>query len=1195
MKKILNLFICMLTVVLGFGMALANPAINVVQAIEAINTTIANSRGTVVFGSIKMPTSVDAKLDTEKTGFFIPYPSVSDLSAVVKINVTDGKNTFTFTVGDGNTNYFKTASETLSSGVTKTGVYFQYNTGTTYNVYYTAKVEDKEYSSSIYEVKVTNVAHTLDLTDLNYVPETVGVGDKILIPTLSIKDSEDSVDLKVINNSQVLSEGEELIVEDGKTYLKPASVGTYTLRYTSTRYNLRKDFDIDVSETFNSSKVKLEAETLTMKSAELGEEVTFPKANVTDTYHQLKNVKYNVVITIVDENDNETTLEPNVYTYTFNKVGSYTIKYSITNLYLDNQKTLETQIKDQVVVSDTKAPVVSFVEDYQTTGEDWEESVKILGDYIVPTKVGYNGMKFPALYAKDLGTKYNDFTDLQRLLISNSGEEFDIDNPEDNASLDSNYEKDVTKSINFTFHKLENETDDEYLTRIKGSYTLTYRAVETVGVNNVERKSGEKRVSVYIMGVDAPSYTDDTNLTITLPTIQSQIKSNETISVKVSPAKDDEDKAIETHYYAYYGRKSVFETAYDNARETDEGTQEKAKYAYGFNSFYNTFNGTNTLYELTCEDSKLEIALQEYNSSEYVTVVAVAINDQGQFVYDSKEIKVKNETTDFDLPTVDESSIGSFDKTEYKLGQDKEVKIPSITFSDADDELYISVQYYIDNIKNGLRPVNGGITYTSEGKTTFSNGVINPTQAGTYYVVYTARDDANNIVDIVSSFVVTEETVYSVKVECETSLDIYDSTNIDAYVVDDKGNRVDDADVKINFNGISPSSEGTVYTFNYAGTYSFVATTNYDGKDLSSGVVTITVKDVAFVWNDESNITVPTTSEISPATEYQVLTSEPSDWATNYTDYYIYESSNYVHVSGESAPQFETNKYFKKNELVYVQLTVPTANQNGHDRLADVVVKDPNGDIVELIEIEIEGIKTGDVKFLAEKDGRYTITYSVGSGDNKISKTFNCQVGDNNKPFISLSNKTNLQKDLVYKNKEITYTMSYAIDPNNTKTDENVYKVTFKAVDEDRTLMDVTVSMRLYDIDRNGVKKALTWSEAIKSGNITLNGSTPSNVSSNQYKWTISSVDDYTISIVAQDTKGNKSTAEIIKFSVVDKENVKEKDDNKVGIILIVLSIIVLAGIVCYFAFAGKSPATVSKKSKETKVEEKKSDDKENQ
>ena len=62
MKKLLRLFICMLTLLAGAGMAVANPAINVVNAIETTTgISVTNAKGSFSFSVDKMVTEVNAE------------------------------------------------------------------------------------------------------------------------------------------------------------------------------------------------------------------------------------------------------------------------------------------------------------------------------------------------------------------------------------------------------------------------------------------------------------------------------------------------------------------------------------------------------------------------------------------------------------------------------------------------------------------------------------------------------------------------------------------------------------------------------------------------------------------------------------------------------------------------------------------------------------------------------------------------------------------------------------------------------------------------------------------------------------------------------------------------------------------------------------------------------------------------------
>ena len=49
--------------------------------------------------------------------------------------------------------------------------------------------------------------------------------------------------------------------------------------------------------------------------------------------------------------------------------------------------------------------------------------------------------------------------------------------------------------------------------------------------------------------------------------------------------------------------------------------------------------------------------------------------------------------------------------------------------------------------------------------------------------------------------------------------------------------------------------------------------------------------------------------------EYTLLTTEPEDWATKYNTYYTKSGSNYIQVTGSSAPTFATGTYYKKDEI----------------------------------------------------------------------------------------------------------------------------------------------------------------------------------------------------------------------------------------------------------------------------------------
>ena len=49
------------------------------------------------------------------------------------------------------------------------------------------------------------------------------------------------------------------------------------------------------------------------------------------------------------------------------------------------------------------------------------------------------------------------------------------------------------------------------------------------------------------------------------------------------------------------------------------------------------------------------------------------------------------------------------------------------------------------------------------------------------------------------------------------------------------------------------------------------------------------------------------------ASKFTLTASQPANWSTNYEDYYIISNGNYVHVTGQTAPTWTANTYYKLN------------------------------------------------------------------------------------------------------------------------------------------------------------------------------------------------------------------------------------------------------------------------------------------
>lgn len=75
------------------------------------------------------------------------------------------------------------------------------------------------------------------------------------------------------------------------------------------------------------------------------------------------------------------------------------------------------------------------------------------------------------------------------------------------------------------------------------------------------------------------------------------------------------------------------------------------------------------------------------------------------------------------------------------------------------------------------------------------------------------------------------------------------------------------------------------------------------------------IRKVALVALTDATKVVKLSAGADPRTGYTVLTEAPVDWATDYTDYFTYDSENekMVAVTGAAAPTFVANKYWAAN------------------------------------------------------------------------------------------------------------------------------------------------------------------------------------------------------------------------------------------------------------------------------------------
>lgn len=81
-------------------------------------------------------------------------------------------------------------------------------------------------------------------------------------------------------------------------------------------------------------------------------------------------------------------------------------------------------------------------------------------------------------------------------------------------------------------------------------------------------------------------------------------------------------------------------------------------------------------------------------------------------------------------------------------------------------------------------------------------------------------------------------------------------------------------------------------------------------------------------------------SENVCAPVYELLTEQPSDWSTNFRDYFQLVSGDYVPVTGDSAPTFAQNTYYRSENPQYPSLTQYQAFYEALARTEDAITND---------------------------------------------------------------------------------------------------------------------------------------------------------------------------------------------------------------------------------------------------------------
>ena len=1085
----------------------------------------------------------------------------------------------------------------------------------------------RTYYSNTYTVTVKNVSYELDFTTPVYdtedldadgnTTEILGYENKLFKSKLQksdvpyelpvvyakVKDgdvTELAADIKVTKNGapQVLNDTANSSifktgVENGKTkyYIVPNETGKYVIEYTfgNSLDCKPRQITIDVVESFEAGELKLVTKDPTFNEISLGKkDITLP--TLTFNANSETNVGVNVKSIVIENETNSSikyVLRNNNFKFDMTTEnfgassyadmrGNYIITYTVVDAY--GKTATESFVVNGVTV--TSKPTIQLAYDYDVTKANYKETVDLTAETELRTEyVQGNEIVLPAAYVTDDVTAgFGKFTIIrtirkgsQYFYIDNkkynetSGEFEDVD-PSDlgyNAiAKDSNATAedkakigDPTKAVKFKFN-------DNY-TSTTGTYYLEYRVIS----NEVKANRG---ADLYKPGT-SNKYTFEivetgkhkaTTPVVTIDNLDdTTVKSTDDISVKITATDDLDSRLLKTVFvYSSVKDSKTIEAAVTSAVGSADRSYSRTTSIFKTTEFKTAIEGLVNGYSPSTynkDTNSYDLDLSTYEDDVYVA--AVAVNDDGKVVVTSKKLTLKDTKNDKKEPTLtiketnDDSKWLTIDGqnatiTEFEVGQQVTVKLPTVyAYDEHDNELSLNVSYYIDSPENS----NGVIDFRSPvGKDlddyvvevdkkyqVMKGGTITTSETGVYYVAYSATDAAGNTSVLYFTFKVKDTSKPILSVDIEGN----DITQTGNTVTAKKGALID-------FNTSLRSADGkTDYTSKEETSYDISIDT--DGSELDWEI-----KEGKYVFNDYGTYVVTITgnngTKDSDAKVIRIVVEKQSiEWI------------------GE----FDVPEYATKDSVVYL----PKITAKNADKVS-VKVTAPGGvtpTAGEAKEVTINGISYWAFTTNKDTKGSYTVTYTATSNEDILTKTFKIKVGDNVAPTMTYD-KGDLTQSIVYDGEN---DIEYVIKVNRTTNNKSfVVEIT----NNGKTYTH-NINLRIKDKDDTNIENTdYPWSNL--TFKLVGDKVTEGEITSTSAQYFIKGTGKYSLQLTIKDSYDNEAT-ETIDFKVVAESKVEEKNDLVVGVVLIIMSLILLAGVILFFVFTGKKGGSKSKKEKTTK------------
>ncbi len=1017
--------------------------------------------------------------------------------------------------------------------------------------------------SPAYSVVITGPAATITLPEnsIYTVPSILPVNTSVKFPAAIVnKDGStgvttaylirNGVKIKTFTDSDIQTD------TNGVKYYSAYNldtVGTYTLTYqyqvgTSEPVSLVKTYT--VKSNYDISKLELTLNiTNTPTTATLGVGQTLPKPTVVDVDGNTIEayIKIEAYKLINDTDSVAVNGTINDFTFTANEAGDYKIYYTAIANY--GSTTVESSRKSFKLtgVKDNMAPTSSAVNDYQmgSTGlsVDGITAVKINGTFktiqeifFTADGVNYTAETFAALsdvYKREVLIKA--LGNLSYAIPSTAVVGTAITIPAiyatDNYSVFGSSVNgiEVVRQVKFEGSNTVQPIKDGENVVFSGSsatYTFTTAGTHTIRYYAKDKNSNnneEVELASYTIIVTDSAIATSTPV-IKLPTVPASVAKTDKISFTMTAPTDSHDQRVEYHVY----------WSFINDLST-KTVEELASY------------------ELIAEDGKYEIDLSAYEEANMGTDGAVylyirAINDGGTVATASDDIQIKNVGLNKDsvspvVVTEDSAYISSFktanglgDSDELVFSQGTQINLPDYSISDnmgASMNIAVTNEYgkgvRVKNSAPSATTIVGGTEYE------ISNAYFVASSGGVHYITYYAIDGGNNVVAKTFAIEITIDNASPDYIQTDalpTTIEKGVYYELPKLVMKNGSEAIDTTlHTVVLFWEVNSPIE-MFYDYNGTTLIGFKALeTTGDGEYIEfiakGSVDSVDVTPKTYRKTTVTDTIKPT---LTPET-YYVLPAE-----IEYTAGMEIFLPNY-----EAVDKYSKGNIIETIDIETIDNVAVTAKKGSTDATVTAVTEDlyarENGS---------SGISITRYKFTPSSSGTWTITYSATDESGLVSTaTLTIKVGDCDAPELTWNNKAT---DLITK---ATVGDSYEL-----KLD--FFKI-FDRDTEDMTDAEYlaylssseNVNIYLSDPDSATVTNALA--DATNKG----------------YKWTFDKAGTYKLYFkLTDETKNTQTYSYNITVSAAEEGTQEDKND-VVGIVLITIACIIVAGIIIYFIYAG--------------------------